>query len=665
MPLQAVMEVVKHFENYNSIPQVRHLSEQVHQIHLELAHQITGDFQEAFTGPNAKQFSPNRQLAEACLVVSILDPKVKRDLLKWFVGLQLAEYHHLFQESQDAAWLDKVDRRYAWLKRHLLEFEDKFGPMFPPDWDMSQRITIEFCNLTRQELAKLMAKRKSEIDVKLLLFAIQRTCTFENLLARRFTGATLDDVDPNPGRNAQASASVNPFDAPDADGDSTNPFREELEEERGDAGPAADGPLISPFNGIISKCFEPHLYIYIDSLDRNLSDLIERFVVDARQRPEGGGAVLASCADLFVFYKKCMVQCIQLSTGQPMLGLTATFQKYLREYAVRLLQGGLPKIAGSSGSLGASVSNITRDLSTSGIMQNFQSFLKEGEVTRYTGEEQSRVCSILTTAEYCLETTQQLEEKLKEKVDANLRDKISLSQEQDMFHNVISNCIQLLVQDLEAACEPALLAMNKISWQNIDTVGDQSGYVTAVTSHLKQTVPSIRDNLASSRKYFTQFCVKFANSFIPKFINHIYKCKPISTVGAEQLLLDTHMLKTVLLDLPTIGSQVARKAPSSFTKIVVKGMTKAEMILKVVMAPTEPARAFVDQYAKLLPESDAQEFQKVLDMKGLRRSEQAHLLDLLRSERPGMGAGHDTAVRSPEHESSHIKKLEKLIKKRL
>ena len=57
-----------------------------------------------------------------------------------------------------------------------------------------------------------------------------------------------------------------------------------------------------------------------------------------------------------------------------------------------------------------------------------------------------------------------------------------------------------------------------------------------------------------------------------------------------QLLLDTHSLKTVLLDLPSIGSQVLRKAPASYTKIVVKGMTRAEMILKVRAATlTQPA----------------------------------------------------------------------------
>lgn len=63
----------------------------------------------------------------------------------------------------------------------------------------------------------------------------------------------------------------------------------------------------------------------------------------------------------------------------------------------------------------------------------------------------------------------------------------------------------------------------------------------------------------------------------------------------------------MLLDLPTVGSKVigssaggsgaaaARKAPASYAKIVVKGMTKAEMILKVAMSPAEPPKSFVEQ----------------------------------------------------------------------
>jgi len=54
---------------------------------------------------------------------------------------------------------------------------------------------------------------------------------------------------------------------------------------------------------------------------------------------------------------------------------------------------------------------------------------------------------------------------------------------------------------------------------------------------------------------------------------------------------------------------------NSYTKVVVKGMTKAEMILKVVMSTADSPRAFVDQFRKLLPDSDMQELRKVLEMK--------------------------------------------------
>lgn len=38
-----------------------------------------------------------------------------------------------------------------------------------------------------------MGRRTHEIDVKLLLFAIQRTTNFETLIAKRFTGVTLNE----------------------------------------------------------------------------------------------------------------------------------------------------------------------------------------------------------------------------------------------------------------------------------------------------------------------------------------------------------------------------------------------------------------------------------------------------------------------------------------
>lgn len=48
-----------------------------------------------------------------------------------------------------------------------------------------------------------------------------------------------------------------------------------------------------------------------------------------------------------------------------------------------------------------------------------------------------------------------------------------------------------------------------------------------------------------------------------KYITNIFKCKLVTQVGIEQLLLDTHSLKTALFELPTINSAVARKAPAT------------------------------------------------------------------------------------------------------
>ncbi|XP_061537925.1 vacuolar protein sorting-associated protein 53 homolog isoform X1 [Phycodurus eques] len=655
--LQGVVNVLEHFHKYMGIPQIRQLSERVKAAQSELGTQILADFEEAFPSQGSKRpGGPSNVLRDACLVANVLDPRIKQEIIKKFIRQQLSEYLVLFQENQDVAWLDKIDRRYAWIKRQLVDYEEKYGRMFPEEWCMTERIAVEFCHVTRAELSKVMRTRAKEIEVKLLLFAIQRTTNFESLLAKRFTGCTLTDA-PVKKRPESPLDPSNPF-LEDDQGEDEGTQKDDKDDDL--AKPRKPKAPDNPFHGIISKCFEPHLYVYIESQDKNLGELIDRFVADFRaQGPpkvatDEGGAVLPSCADLFVYYKKCMVQCSQLSTGEPMIALTTIFQKFLREYAWKILSGNLPKSSSNTGVL--TISSLLKE--------------KEGsETAKFTVDELCLICSILSTAEYCLATTQQLEEKLKEKVDKILVERINLTGEMDTFSTVISNSIQLLVQDLDAACDPALTAMSKMPWQNVEHVGDQSPYVTSIIMHIKQNVPIIRDNLASTRKYFTQFCIKFTNSFIPKFINHLFRCKPISMVGAEQLLLDTHSLKTVLLDLPSIGSQVLRKAPASYTKIVVKGMTRAEMILKVVMAPHEPPVVFVDNYIKLLADGNPETFQKILDMKGLKRGEQSSMLELFRQRLPTPPSGADGgpslsfSAPTPEQESSRIRKLEKLIKR--
>lgn len=85
-------------------------------------------------------------------------------------------------------------------------------------------------------------------------------------------------------------------------------------------------------------------------LKRTLSELIARFVEDVktngfpRMTGEDTNNSHNSSADLFIFYKNCMSQSLKLFTNTGLLiKLTPTFQKYLREYANRVLSSSLPK----------------------------------------------------------------------------------------------------------------------------------------------------------------------------------------------------------------------------------------------------------------------------------------------------------------------------------
>lgn len=177
---------------------------------------------------------------------------------------------------------------------------------------MSERLAYEFCELTRRELTNIMNKRRLEIDNKLLTFAIQRTIQFEQLLTKRFLGKSI----PKP-THLQGEISDEDW---------------------------------KPFLSLISQAFDAHFDIYVNFTDLALADLIAKFVEDIkvngfpRMLNEDSNNLHSSSADLFIFYKNCMSQCLQLFTNSTLLSkLAFTFQKYLREYSSRVLSSNLPK----------------------------------------------------------------------------------------------------------------------------------------------------------------------------------------------------------------------------------------------------------------------------------------------------------------------------------
>lgn len=106
-------------------------------------------------------------------------------------------------------------------------------------------------------------------------------------------------------------------------------------------------------------------------------------------------------------------------------------------------------------------------------------------------------------------TTQQLEEKLKEKIEVGYVDQVDLTGEKERFMQAISLCIDAIVKGMDQALEPYFLQMMRLPWGTMDSVGDQSDYVTSVMDIVKRYT-SVIGRTISNKRYFRTFCDRFA-----------------------------------------------------------------------------------------------------------------------------------------------------------
>uniref|UniRef100_A0A914DRA7 Vacuolar protein sorting-associated protein 53 homolog n=1 Tax=Acrobeloides nanus TaxID=290746 RepID=A0A914DRA7_9BILA len=421
------------------------------------------------------------------------------------------------------------------------------------------------------------------------------------------------------------------------------------------------------FEKIIWRAFDKQMDVFVAAQSKNLTEFLEGCATKIRngeERPIKDTSThafpLPSSADLFLLLKKIITESSKLCADPDALlkQLVEVFRQCLRGYGHGCLTAFLPQV--SSGYQGT--------ISTASLLQNL---MREDTTIRLTPDQQFFTCCLLATADWCAETTMQLQEKLKQRVP-----KIDFNQEMELFYSISNNALTILVQDAESACDAALQMMTKINWSGIESVGDESPYVSAIRKHLRATVPLIRDYFADRRKYFAHFCLKLATQLVNKFLGALFRCKPISVTGAEQLLLDTHALKTFLLTMPSVESSVVTKPPTMYTNSVNKIMSKAEAILKIVMTEISKPEDFIVHYARMLPESDSNELQKILEMRNMRRSEQQQLIQLFRTRIEGASATTNASAMPSAFSAvvslatdgigdSSMRRLEKLVKKKL
>jgi hypothetical protein len=119
--------------------------------------------------------------------------------------------------------------------------------------------------------------------------------------------------------------------------------------------------------------------------------------------------VLPSSTELFYYYRETLERCAKLSNRQPFLDLCTVYKKWLRLYADDVL---------------------SHALQPSNIPGKRNSSSSEGRVNQ---QDLANACLVLNTADYCAETSSQLEERLREPIHPDLKERVSLEAEKDLF----------------------------------------------------------------------------------------------------------------------------------------------------------------------------------------------------------------------------------------
>jgi hypothetical protein len=351
--LQAVLQLMRHFNSYRSIDQIATLSRGVGEIQRELLEQVCEDFEIAF----AKGEIGGRKatLVEACGVMDALGDTARTRLVAWYVNTELREYRQVFRGNDEAGSLDNIGRRYAWFKRMMKGYEEEHATIFPPHWRVGETLAMAFCDGTRDDYKGILEKSMrrvdgAKIDVNLLLSCLQETMDFEQSLERRFSNEPRASIDTLSSADERTQS----------------------------------------FNGSISVAFEPYLSLWVESQDKALAAMIPKYKAqpllpaDEEFSPQ---AVIASAIELFHFYKLTLSQCAKLSTSERLLDLARTLAKYLDEYAQQVLLAILQRPAQTA----ASIQDIILVLNTADFWHTNTGQLEENIKKRIDPELVSKV----------------------------------------------------------------------------------------------------------------------------------------------------------------------------------------------------------------------------------------------------------------------------------
>mmetsp|Transcript_19731 Transcript_19731/g.36737 ORF Transcript_19731/g.36737 Transcript_19731/m.36737 type:complete len:838 (-) Transcript_19731:225-2738(-) len=618
--LDAVKQLMTHFDKYTAVPKVAEIKSNVDAIQHDLRRHVHHAFREigqlvdtVADSESLSEYLPGnmKSLSDACLVVDALGPMARKDLLDEFVQLQLLPYEKIFSAGQSHYGLDHVERRWAWIKRLVRTIDSKFGSICPKHWRLAQRLCLSFNERTKVHMVAMLTDFGDNSDVTQLLRALQTTLRFEQEMRSRFQEEAIPVSDDQ----------LSPFSPREKDPSTYSDERSQLEGKSGPL-PSSEKPLIylpqEPDVAItneetsilgklmepncISKVFEQFLGPYVLLERRNLEEMLYKLRLEEGVTTEGtdgsscSGSVYGSSISMFVYIKNSIKRCTALTTGPTFLSLSNEFRTCLQNYA-ESLRSRCPPATG------------------------------QPPVFKMPAGSEVTLSYIINTSEYCSEVVPQLEQMVQQKMNEDLQERVVYDLEVDAFMDVLAHALSALQHGAMYRLESAFKTMANVNWASNTLVGEESSYVHQWHSTLQTLLGNVRDSLSDT--YFRNFCTKLAAAILQRYLDIIMKQKRISESSTQQLLLDTYNIKTMLLQLHHLGlpadsAQDRIAVPPMYMKLIASKIAHIEVILKLIGTPEDMV---LERFKIMWPDGTPSDLQAIMTLQGVKKQDQQVYLE--------------------------------------
>ncbi|ODV93159.1 hypothetical protein PACTADRAFT_87068 [Pachysolen tannophilus NRRL Y-2460] len=500
------------------------------------------------------------ELLNACKILDLLGNSYHDKLLNWFINNQLKEIQSIFKSTEEAGSLENLSRRYIFFRRVFKNVELRYSSKFPSEWNILYQLSDRFCYFTKQDLKEVLQKESKNINVNLLLNSLSETLEFENFLNMKFKF-----------KNILVNKNI-------------NQEKKEIN-----------------FDKQISSVFEPYLNVWLDHQEKIINDKFLEFLNPSKLLENNDGSdehheqdenslnILTSSADLFRIYRSLLSQLSKLSTGEPLLKLSAIFVKYLNKY---------------------------HDLILKPIIPDFKTIKNNNE------EENQQVltyaCLVLNTADYCSLTISQLQERLTSLINEKFSSKVeqNFSKVKEVFMQLINECLNLLVFKISEDLSLQWRTMINLNWKNLNSVEDSSSYTSDISKTINSNCIVIFEKI--NRVIYTKnFMNKLVELISYSFLINMIKLKPINEVMSEQFLLDIQVLKKNLINLPELYKQQEELSSKAYIRFINQSLGNIENILKLLLIQFKPIDNFVMNYFFIIGDRNFNNFIKILKIKGI------------------------------------------------